>query len=44
MMPGGIHTAMSSTKRESRNGSRILNGSARSVKSMTKTIARIANR
>ena len=44
MIPGGIHTAISSTKRESRSGSKILNGSARSVKSMTKTMTRIASR
>ena len=44
MMPGGIHTAMSETKRESRSGSRILNGRARNVKSMTKVIARSASR
>ena len=44
MMPGGIHTAMSETKRESRSGSRILNGRARNVKSITKTITRSASR
>ena len=43
-LAGGIHTAMSETKRESRSGSRILNGRARNVKSMTKVIARSASR